>query len=72
MLLRGLTSLLVPVENKASSAAKPPAGTDAGAARPGTGPSPAIAGVGLVLVLVLLLQLLLEVSKTHPRHSKTP
>ena len=46
VLLRGLTSLLDPVKNKASPAAKPPAGTDAGAAGPGTGASPAIAAVG--------------------------
>ena len=46
MLLRGLTSLLDPVKNKASSAAKPPAGADAGAAGRGTGASPAIAAVG--------------------------
>ena len=46
MLLRGLTSLLDPVKNKASSAAKPPAGTDAGATGPGAGASPAVAAVG--------------------------
>ena len=46
VLLRGLTSLLDPVKNKASSAAKPPAGTDAGATGPGAGASPAVAAVG--------------------------
>ena len=46
VLLRGLTSLLDPAKNKASSAAKPPAGTDAGATGPGAGASPAVAAVG--------------------------
>ena len=40
VLRQGLTSLLNPVKNKASSAAK------LAAARPGTGASPAIAAVG--------------------------
>ena len=44
VLRQGLTSLLNPVKNKASSAAKlaAGAGTDAGAARPGTGARPAL------------------------------
>ena len=45
MLLRGLTSLLVPVDDKASSAAEPTAGTDAAAAPAGEDAVPA-AGAG--------------------------
>ena len=46
VLLRSLTSLLNLVENKERSAAQPTAGTDAGAAGPGTGASPALAELG--------------------------
>ena len=73
VLRRGLTSLLDPVEDKASSAAKPSGGTDAGAAGPGTVLVLVLLLLLSVLVLVLvlllqllLLQLLLQVSKTHP------